>query len=369
MLLHFLRWVKANTIFDFDVLLIKDGTLKDQFIETGHVFLWGKSFQENLWDKLVRRLFGYSKRTAYENKLLETLKKNNYSLIYANSVASSSLLNQIQPIGQMKVILHVHELETVIQNYLKGFNEVKGKVNKFIAASNLVKQNLFDKHALAPERTSTIYEFLPAVKKETLQRKEELKTKLGIPEDAFIVGGSGTIQPRKGTDFFIQTAREVLSTHQGSKPIYFVWLGRVLDHNFYRSILYDIEKYGISSKIIFLDEQLNPLDYLNTFDILAMTSREDPFPLVCIECGQLGIPIICFNKGVGSVEFLDDTTGKIVPYGDAKAISESIIYYYNSPDALIRAGEEVKQKASSFTVDKIAPKLLATIKDVLDSSH
>lgn len=59
-----------------------------------------------------------------------------------------------------------------------------------------------------------------------------------------------------------------------------------------------------------------------------MTSREDPFPLVSIEVGLLGKPIISFEKAVGTNEILQDAGGFIVPYLSIEDMAQKALLYY-----------------------------------------
>jgi glycosyltransferase involved in cell wall biosynthesis len=58
----------------------------------------------------------------------------------------------------------------------------------------------------------------------------------------------------------------------------------------------------------------NPLDYLSVFDIFALTSREDPYPLVVLEAALLQKPMVCFEKAGGAQDLIETDAGLIVPY-------------------------------------------------------
>lgn len=361
MLLNFLRWLKFQKSIPFDILIIENGPITPEFKKLAPTYVWNQVEKPTILTKLSRYIFRRSKTDRKTKKMLNLLSSREYSVIYANSIASSKVLRLVNDRLNKRSILHIHELETVTSFYQEEFSLNKKSVSKFIAASKLVKDNLVDNHQISAERIQIIHEFIPVIDQKQIRPKRETLVELGIPENAFIVGGSGTVQVRKGPDFFIQAARQILAIAQSDMPIYFLWLGKTLDQRFFRFLQYDLKKFGIISQVLFLDEKENPLDYIGAFDLFIMCSREDPFPLVCLECGQLGIPIICFDQGIGSVEFLDNTTGAIVPYGNTGAIAEAVIEFINSPQKLEQAAISIQKKAAPFTVNNMAEKLFDVI--------
>jgi glycosyltransferase involved in cell wall biosynthesis len=96
----------------------------------------------------------------------------------------------------------------------------------------------------------------------------------------------------------------------------------------------DLKKMGLFNHIEFIGSVINPQDYYKKMDIFLMTSREDPFPLVCIEIGMMGIPIVYFDKAIGTQEVLESAGGKKIPYLDLLSMSEAIIDYYYNPDRI-----------------------------------
>ena len=123
----------------------------------------------------------------------------------------------------------------------------------------------------------------------------------------------------------------------------------------------DIEKLGLQNTVRFIGEVDNPSSYYNDFDVFAMTSREDPFPLVCIEVGMLGKPIVSFDKAVGTNEVISEAGGFIVPYLDIETMAEKIMNYYNNPE-LVKSHGELNEKAfSQFTPELICPQLFDII--------
>ncbi|MEN0048855.1 MAG: glycosyltransferase family 4 protein, partial [Bacteroidota bacterium] len=230
---------------------------------------------------------------------------------------------------------------------------------KVIAVSDLVYQYLQSNFAINAEKLELVYEF---PNEKVLERKSANASSLfSIPQNAFLIGGCGTIDWRKGTDLFIQVAKKVISVNQ---EIHFLWLGGNLEYKTYLQIEQDLRKLELTANVHFVGSQSNPQDYFERFDLFLMTSREDPFPLVCLENAQLGNPIICFEGATGSEIYINDETGKVVPYMDTQAMANAVLHYYKNQDLLQAAGEKIKQAVSDYTIEKSGQQILNILKEL-----
>ena len=127
-----------------------------------------------------------------------------------------------------------------------------------------------------------------------------------------MIVGSGYETWRKGKDLFVQLASHV---HQKleTDTVHFLWVGGRIDNEEYYEIAHDIKMAGLEHYVHFCGEVSNPLDYFAASDLFALVSREDPYPLVCLEAAILGKPILCFDNAGGMPEFVENDAGFVVP--------------------------------------------------------
>ena len=297
------------------------------------------------------------------------LSKENIDLIYANTVLSGSVLEFLSQFN-CPVICHVHELEYIIRYYvgLEEFERVKRYSNQFIAVSEAVKSNLVENHNIAPEKIEVIYGFIPTISVDLdniRQTRKQLSEQLNIPHDAKIVCASGTFDWRKGAELFIQLAHSTYK-HDLNNPIYFLWVGGASSGERFSQLKYDINKLGLERYVHFLGVQTNPLNLFAVCDVFVLMSREDPYPLVCLEAASLGKPIICFDKAGGEKEFVEDDCGFVVPYLDIEAMALKIKDLLNSPDLCQCFGQRAQQKVQErHHVDIAGSQVLKLIKQFL----
>jgi glycosyltransferase involved in cell wall biosynthesis len=323
LLLNLLKWLKANTPLAFEVLLLSDGPLHHDFFELAPVHIFPaedyppKETPLNLAQKL-----GFA-QAPVDNfaKWLNQLRENGISLIYANTVVTGKALEALAPLG-CPVITHIHELDYWIeQTGEENFAQVRKYTGNYIAASGAVKKNLVDKYKIPAEIVEIVHSFIPT--NDVTADPDGIRNKFGIPNDAFVVLGSGHETWRKGKDLFVQLAAEVLKKQTEISP-YFLWVGAWQNDEHLRNILHDVQHLGLSGRVFFTGEVHNPLDYFAAGDVFAMVSREDPFPLVSLEAALLGKPVLCFADAGGMPEFVEEDAGFIVPYLDLQTMTEKI---------------------------------------------
>lgn len=345
-LLHFLRWFKQNTNIPFLILLTEGGDLEADFTSLAPTFLLGRNGlnHQNLATKFSQHCI---------------------SLIYANGVGNSDVIVALSPL-KCPVIFYIHELEYNI-SCAPAFEQAQQQTHQYIAASETVYINLIQNHHVSPQQLEVIHEFIPinlasidiAVKQ---HKKQQLFAQFNIPENALLVGGSGTIEWRKGTDIFVQLASYIRRKHPHI-PVYFIWVGKPIFPNQFRELIHDVHKLDLEPYIHFVGEQIKPLDYFSLLDVFVLTSREDPYPLVCLEAASVGKPIVCFDRGGGIKEFVEDDCGFVVPYLDVEAMSTKVIEILQSDGLAERLGARAAQKLKErHDLDVVAPKLLQIIK-------
>ena len=289
-------------------------------------------------------------------------------LVYSNTVANGRALEALSPLG-CPVVTHVHELEFSIRLYGgPDFEYVKRHTNHFVAVSDAVRSNLVTRHGIPEDKIERIHGFVPtrALPRGDLPTlRRALTAEIGIPENARIVGACGTVEWRKGCDLFLQLGLAIRS-RLPAFPVHLVWLGAKPEGiEFYR-LQHDLEHAGLTERVHFIGPRANPLDYMVTFDVFALVSREDPFPLVVMEAAALGVPTVCFEGAGGGREFVEEDAGCIVGYLDIDAMAERVLALLNAQELRDRLGRRAQDKVRErHDIDVTAPQLLRMIERML----
>lgn len=254
-------------------------------------------------------------------------------------------------VPELKILSHIHELNTIILTMAPDFPNYIKHTDLFIAASEIVKTNLTDNWGIEPANIEVIYEF-------TDRKFTALKKSTAV----FTVGASGLSHWRKGNDVFLLVARHI-NTRYPEARIKFVWVGH--EGRDKAMIDADIKKMELENMVEFVGEKIEPEQEYKNFDIFLLPSREDPFPLVCIEAAMLNKPIICFEGASGTAEIVKKGGGFVTPYLDHQSMAEKIMYYYNNPDNAIKDGEIAGKLFAKYNPEIICPLIYERINALL----
>jgi glycosyltransferase involved in cell wall biosynthesis len=174
-------------------------------------------------------------------------------------------------------------------------------------------------------------------------------------ENAFVVLGAGGVEYRKGVDLFIVTA----SAPRGRAPEvpwHFVWIGGDLvagQHGDFRLYLADqIDRSSLSDIVTFLPATPDIELAYRFADAFFLSSRLEPLGNVAIDALAEGLPVTCFDKAAGMVDFLQGaglSEDCVAPYLDTVAMADLMI-------ALTRSSglrESIAGKARKLVQDKL----------------
>jgi len=328
-LLHYLRWLRANTDLDFEVLLLAGGPLVEEFravAPTHQVEALGQGPFAYFEGGLAKAGFpgvGARIKVARARRSLGHL--GSFDALYLNSATSAFALQALPKLAPV-VISHIHELDSAFRYWFPEADRsaMLAATDWFVACADTVGRNLVENHGVARDRVSTHYEFVDVPEVDPA-RAVRLREELGVPAGARLVGGSGVINWRKAPDLFIQAAAAV-GRARPDDDVHFVWIGGPGDEPL--PIQQDLAKLGLADRVHFVGEVVDPMDLFSLLDVFCLTSREDPYPLVMLEAAGIGVPVVAFPNG-GVVEFAGpvepaERRAVIVPYLDAEAMGRAV---------------------------------------------
>jgi glycosyltransferase involved in cell wall biosynthesis len=361
-LLHLVKWVKLNTDYNISILLKAGGPLQSEFEDVGKVYYW----REGLLSSEISARIG-SKWNKIAGKppvyvpFPKELQAERFSVVYINTADVTPWAPMLKKIYNCPVIVHIHELAYSIKAYFpNAFNaENIAAIDHYIAASKSVADNLVSSYNLPEEKVSVFNEFIPIdeISKPTIE-SATIRNELGIT-GKFVIGGSGQAGWRKGTDLFIQLAYWVNKKLPDSN-ISFVWVGNQSNEAAAQAE-YEVNKSGLKGKVVFTGSKKDPQNYFQTFDVFALTSREDPFPLVGLEAMALKKPVFCFKDTGGIPEIINNNIGEVFNYGDVEAMADGIINAYQHPDDTLQKGKNAGVAVQKYDVGMIAPQLFKLV--------
>lgn len=313
LMLHIMKTLKERFGMKPALLLLKGGPLLSQYRACGEVRVLGEERQSP--QRVIQELAsGMSVRSAI-----------------CNTTVTGQLTRILHQQG-FRIVSLVHELESLIRSEkLEDHARQIGKHAEHVVFPAPQVQRSFEKYSRPLGRKARI---LPQGIYQPVspcpELRPRLREKIGAGSASRIVLNIGYGDLRKGFDLFVQVARKSL---ERGEDLHFVWLGDLhIDLRHWLSI--DLQTPPLAGRLHVLPFDKDVAAYLNGADVLALTSREDPFPSTVLEALACGIPVVAFDGGGGYVSAISEIPhgGELVPLGDVDAMADAIRRWIQTAD-------------------------------------
>jgi len=244
---------------------------------------------------------------------------------------------------ELKIIYHI-----IVGGTLKHpgrrlfFRLFKNKIDCILVNSSALKNELIATRLVKPEEVELLYtsfdlEYFP----QDLS-KEEARTMLNLPCEAFIFGMVAKFRPEK------RQADLIKAFHLAHKEIPKAVVVFVGDGPLREECEALTKKLSLENRVIFVgkvSQNLVPI-YLCAFDVLVHTSIREGMPLAVLEGLAVGLPIIATDaEGVPDIFAIGEPIGYLVPKGDIKAIAQALKkIYYLPKDEFELLGKNAKKR-------------------------
>lgn len=299
LLLNLIRWVYSNLAVKPRLLLLDGGPLLEEFQKYAQVRVLSKKKSiSSIIQKIELNLF---------------LQKSKPDLVYFNTVVTLKLYQKYQSLfSSFRKVLHIHEMPFSI-NELADNNFKLDDFDNILVVNKKIRDFFIKSSRSIPDiRLITEYIDVNELKSYPKQSK--------IASGKKVVLGVGVASWRKGFDLFLQTA--AISIHQFPNEFEFIWVGPISTQDRKRAE-YDIQLLGLNCSFKLVGESEEVYSYYQNSDLLFLSSREDPFPLVMLEAAVFSLPVIYFQGTGGAEEFFDYKAFEI-PYGDCQKAAKKI---------------------------------------------
>lgn len=313
-LLELMRYAANAGIFDVFLILKRGGDLEGDFKALAHTVVMRDSDTADSLTDYFMGLLGNDPPIA----------------VIANSIESRDIANAFGAYG-IKSTLLVHEMMDVYYDPSESQDDLVN-ISKIIFPAEFVRDGFLRYLSFPQEKTNVLPQGLldPRFGRglDRAYVREKLFENMAIPTDAFVVVACGTVDFRKGTDYFLHVAKQVIAKASADESVYFVWVGKISSfefHSIYYWLQYEIKKLSLEHRIKFSGETTEVEDYFVAADLFLLTSRADPFPCVCHEAMAAKLPIIAFEESGGMPDAIRDGAGMVVPFGDVSSMADAVL--------------------------------------------
>ncbi len=190
------------------------------------------------------------------------------------------------------------------------------------------------------------------------------REKIGIPEEAFVIGQVGRISEQKSPDVFIRAAVKIKDAIPNA---YFVLVG---NGDMKDEILQYAKENGIDNSLKITGWVENPLSYATVFDVAALLSRWEGFGLVLPEYMLAQKPIVACETDAIPTLIDNRVNGLLVPVESPQAVCDAVTELYNNSQLrtqLIENGE--KAVYEKFDAQRVSDEHKTMIKNILGGNN
>ncbi|MGI9515603.1 MAG: glycosyltransferase family 4 protein [Pirellulaceae bacterium] len=295
-------------------------------------------------------------------KICARYRENPPVMAICNSMESRFIAYELHQLG-VPITFLVHELPSSYQDH--DYHQVYESSERIIFPVDAVREAA---HARVPVPSGKVHVMAQGLLQSDFgsltdrnAARQQIRQELGVPEDAWIVLGCGTLDLRKGIDHFCGVARTILAQNKMNRPVHFVWVGEGdrWTHSPYHYVMLDVEKTGGFHNVHFIGEREDVQPWFVGSDTFILTSRVDPFPCVIHEAMAAGLPVITFHNSGGAAAAVSEGAGIVTPYGDYLAMTDMIQMLASQPALADSIRATARQKVhAKYRFDLYANKLI-----------
>ena len=190
-----------------------------------------------------------------------------------------------------------------------------------VAISSATKDALVRYEFIPKKKIQVIYNGISPLNRNALET-QKVRHRLGIPQDAFVVGTVSRLDPVKNQSMMLRAFKEFSEHCSGS---YLLMVGDGPDKEKLARLSADL---GISERTIFTGFINNPVNELSAIDVFLLSSLTEGTSMTLLEAMSLGIPSVVTDVG-GNPEIVNhNVTGFVIKSNDKSEFASYITEIY-----------------------------------------
>lgn len=265
------------------------------------------------------------------SKIIKILKQEAPDIVHTHSSLTARLAARF--VKNCKIVFTRHSVFPVS----KWIKNIPGRwVNKFvneslsdriIAVAEAAKENLTD-GGVSTKKIDVVLNGVERIEKNSEQANKELKKKLGIADDEFVIGILARLNKVKGHEYFIDAAKLILDEKKIKAKFLIMGTGEEEE-----TLKQKVKDLGLEKDIIFTGFINNVKDYINIFDLQVNCSYgTEATSLALLEGMSIGIPAVVTNYGGNPGVIKNGENGYLVPIKTPKDTADAIVRVLTNDD-------------------------------------
>ncbi len=231
----------------------------------------------------------------YVGDLLRLIRRERVDVIQSHLLGSNLYCAIAGMIARKPVVATFHGMVDVGPNerfrMLKLWLMNRG-VTRFVSVSKSLRDAIDREGLLDPARCDIIYNGIDLARYGRDGRRE-LRDRLGLGDDAILVGSLGNVRPAKGYDLLIKAARQVVDRYPS---VHFVIAGDPKS-SLQRRLDALVVELGLQDHVHFIGFCDDSAGFLAQLDCFLLTSTSEGLSIATIEALATGLPAVVSRCG------------------------------------------------------------------------
>jgi glycosyltransferase involved in cell wall biosynthesis len=232
--------------------------------------------------------------------------------------------------------------------------------DRVITLNSHMQSELARECRISPERIRVVCNGVDVQRFRPLSNRDQLRQKLGLPENRFIIGNVARLDPVKNHQLIFKSL--AAARDNGICPLLLL----VGEGPHRASLERQIHSLGLSSDVILFGYSDLIPEILNCLDLYVQSSLYEGFSNTVLEAMACGLPVLATDVGGTSDVFTDGLEGYLLKSNDHQELASLIIRLARDQEHCYNLGQRARARAvNSFTVGAMVHQYQSIYKDLI----
>jgi D-inositol-3-phosphate glycosyltransferase len=196
--------------------------------------------------------------------------------------------------------------------------------------------------------------------------RESARRQLNIPEEAFLIGVLGRLDPQKGQDTVIEALSALYKSGMANARLLLMGASTLAEGDAFAASLHRlVAKEKLGQLVDFRAYEQDVMVFFKAIDVFVMPSHGETYGMVTIEAMAAGVPVVGTDKD-GTAELLDHGKfGRLFPLKDAAALAEALRETASESGLNSQIGLARKHVLEVYDKNKMAAEIAAILEETI----
>lgn len=304
-------------------------------------------------------------------KLFRYIRQNNIEILDAHSNRDASYAMFAKWLTSVAVVRSRHVTNTIKLGGMREMVWRKG-CHRYSVTADKIRQQIVELGLATRNKIDVIPPGVDEQRFSPEYDKATLKTKYGIPPDAFVVANIGMIRQDKGLLYFVE-ACEVIADKLGKDNVRFIHVGEATasTQSYKAEVQKRLGELSCASAFEFMGYHTDIENYIALADVIVVASIGTEAQTRLISQAFLMKKAVVATTTGGLPEMiLNNETGLLVEPANPEAIATAVLALADSPSFMDSIREGAYQYAlKHFTFAVMMQQMLQTYTDTLSAKN